>query len=102
MRPIYNKSLFQVAGFVWMLARLTTAGCKGSLWCQTQNSHPRLAGVFVEPRYTYFITQLGPGHGSCCRERKKEKEKELLLLRVIYTAVLSKEESLIDDFIRFN
>lgn len=44
MRPIYNKSLFQVAGFVWMLARLTTAGYKGSLWCQTQNSHPRLAG----------------------------------------------------------
>lgn len=75
MRPIYNKSLFQVAGFVWMLARLTTAGYKGSLWCQAQNSHPRLAGWrFMERCYTYSITQLKPGHGSCCRARKKEEK----------------------------
>lgn len=36
------------------------------------------------------------------REREREKEGSHLLQRVIYVVVLRKEESLIDDFIRFN
>lgn len=87
MRPIYNKSLFQVAGCVWMLARLTTAGYKGP-----PGVRRRRGAAFL-----WSDATLSQSHNSSL-----VKVKELLWLRVIYAGVVRKGESVIDGFIRFN
>lgn len=54
----------------------------------------------TERRYARSIAQLKAGGGRSRGEGKKEKE--LLFLGVISAAAWRREESLIDDFIRFN
>lgn len=88
MRPIY-KSLFQVAGFVWMLA--PQRAVRGPSGVSRRTDIPG-----TEQHYGLSITQLKAGRGW------GKKEKELLFLGVISAAAWRREESLIDDFIRFN